>query len=178
MLHFDITYSWCHFSGTHEPLRDPKIQLPTYSRQTSSTDSQISKELEPLKSYYFSLSEPRSWEDAISEYRTENAVLDTSENSRRESTGSRSLSDWNCSDTTRSDERISPGTCSVSVNSMFKVGLVSSALLKQNILTENSDLKCWHSFYMLAINTQIYFKFFRYNQLWCILKYHYSMVKV
>lgn len=69
----------------------------------------------------------------MSEYRTEAATLDASEISRRESMGSRSLSDWNCSDTIRSDERISPGTCSVSANTMFKV----SACYLINFLHEN-----------------------------------------
>jgi hypothetical protein len=72
--------------------------------------------VEPLKGYMgsMSLAEAKTWEK-------DQASGDSSELSRRESTVSRSLSEWNWSDT-RSEEKISPSTSSVS-SSVFKVSL-------------------------------------------------------
>lgn len=46
--------------------------------------------------------------------------LESSDASRRESMASRSMSEWNWSDT-RSDDKVSPSTCSIN-SSVFKVG--------------------------------------------------------
>lgn len=62
------------------------------------------------------LSEARSWEGTISDVR----IDDTPDYSRRESVTSRSLSDWNCSEGSRGDEKISPGASSTA-SSLFKV---------------------------------------------------------
>lgn len=48
-----------------------------------------------------------------------NFAVESSEASRRESTVSRSISDWNWTDT-KSDDRISPGSSSIN-SSIFKV---------------------------------------------------------
>ncbi|KAG5888086.1 hypothetical protein JTB14_024858 [Gonioctena quinquepunctata] len=107
--------------STHDVLdqETPHFQNINHncSRQTSSSDSQLSKDLEPLKNYMSSvtLSEIRSWDDSGTEARGE---TESSEASRRESMASRSMSDWNWSEN-RSDDKISPSTCSVN-SSVFK----------------------------------------------------------
>lgn len=63
------------------------------------------------------LSEARSWEGTMSDVRTDG---EASEYSRRESITSRSLSDWNCSDSVRTDDKASSGACSTA-SSLFKV---------------------------------------------------------
>nr|XP_023025651.1 double C2-like domain-containing protein beta [Leptinotarsa decemlineata] len=118
------------------------------SRQTSSSESQLSKDLEPLRSYMGSitLSEIRSWDDSGTEARGE---TESSEASRRESMASRSMSDWNWSEN-RSDDKISPSTCSMN-SSVFKnsgeeqkpvdtsLGILELSLTYDN---ENNTLHC------------------------------------
>nr|KAH0807684.1 hypothetical protein GEV33_015107 [Tenebrio molitor] len=96
----------------HESVQDAPA-MSTYNRQTSSSEAQLGKDVEPLKGYMgsMSLAEAKTWEK-------DQASGDSSELSRRESTVSRSLSEWNWSDT-RSEEKISPSTSSVS-SSVFK----------------------------------------------------------
>ncbi|XP_023309882.1 rabphilin-3A [Anoplophora glabripennis] len=99
--------------------QEPHQNFPmsNYSRQTSSNESQMSKDVEPLKNYMstVTLSEIRSWDDSGTEAKGE---TESSDASRRESMASRSMSDWNWSDT-RSDDKISPSTCSIN-SSIFK----------------------------------------------------------
>ncbi|XP_063925264.1 rabphilin-3A isoform X2 [Zophobas morio] len=97
-------------SNVHESVQDIPT-MSTYNRQTSTSDSQLTKDVEPLKGYMGAMSlAEKSWEkDQVSG--------ESSEASRRESTVSRSLSEWNWSDS-RSEEKVSPSTSSVS--SIFK----------------------------------------------------------
>lgn len=89
-----------------------------YTRQISTTDIQLSKVFEPLRTYMpINLNDVRPWEEV--DGKNESPSADGSEISRRESVVSRSLSEWNWSDT-KSDERISPGSCSMN-SSVFKV---------------------------------------------------------
>ncbi|CAH1380795.1 unnamed protein product [Tenebrio molitor] len=99
-------------SNVHESVQDAPA-MSTYNRQASSGETQLGKDVEPLKGYMgsMSLAEAKTWEK-------DQASGDSSELSRRESTVSRSLSEWNWSDT-RSEEKISPSTSSVS-SSVFK----------------------------------------------------------
>ncbi|KAJ8970094.1 hypothetical protein NQ317_012450 [Molorchus minor] len=101
------------------------ISKSNFSRQTSSSESQISKELEPLKNYMSSvtLSEIKSWNDSGSEARGE---TDSSDASRRESMASRSMSELMWSDT-RSEDKMSPSTCSIN-SSVFKNSLDDKAV--------------------------------------------------
>ncbi|XP_074040221.1 rabphilin isoform X2 [Leptinotarsa decemlineata] len=139
--------------STHDVLDQESQHLHTMSnyncsRQTSSSESQLSKDLEPLRSYMGSitLSEIRSWDDSGTEARGE---TESSEASRRESMASRSMSDWNWSEN-RSDDKISPSTCSMN-SSVFKssgeeqkpvdtsLGILELSLTYDN---ENNTLHC------------------------------------
>lgn len=107
------------FLGLHDPLPYPQPSVYSHSRQTSSTDSQISKELEALRTYNGSstLSEIKNWD---SDVRIEYNNTDSSVVSRRDSVTSRSLLEWNWNETPRAEEKISPGAISVNSN-VFKV---------------------------------------------------------
>ncbi|CAH1164805.1 unnamed protein product [Phaedon cochleariae] len=96
--------------------------VPNYSRQTSSSESQISKDMEPLRCQMGSitLSEVKSWEDSGTDDRKRETA--SSEASRRESMASRSISDWNGSEI-RSDEKVSPSTSSANSSILFKSSL-------------------------------------------------------
>ncbi|XP_064214519.1 rabphilin-3A isoform X1 [Tribolium castaneum] len=94
----------------HESVQDVAT-MSTHKRQSSASESQQSKEMESLKGLgSLNLSETKVWDQA-----------EGSELSRRESTVSRSLSEWNWSDS-RSEDRVSPSTSSVS-SSIFKSNL-------------------------------------------------------
>ncbi|XP_072394351.1 rabphilin-3A isoform X2 [Diabrotica undecimpunctata] len=87
-------------------------------RQTSSSESQMSREIDSLKTQVSSitLNETKSWEEPSSEGRVTN--FDSLEASRRDSMAARSLSDWNWSDF-RTDEKVSPSTSSIN-SSIFR----------------------------------------------------------
>ncbi|CAH0549373.1 unnamed protein product [Brassicogethes aeneus] len=84
--------------------------LPSYSRQVSAGDQTL-KEVDQIRGNMGSmtLSEARSWDD----------TGESSEASRRESMASRSASECYWTDTARSDEKVSPSTCSIS-SSIYK----------------------------------------------------------
>ncbi|XP_030754975.1 rabphilin-3A [Sitophilus oryzae] len=85
-----------------------------FSRQQSCSDSQLSKELEPLRNYMGSMnltSESKNWEESSSG--DNKADIDSLEASRRESMASKSVTDWTWSDSRSLDEKLSPSTCSV-----------------------------------------------------------------
>lgn len=90
-----------------------------------------------LKTYTVSsaISEARSWEGAFSEARPDTASVDVSEASRRESMASRSISEWNWSETSRGDEKISPGTCSMA-EEVAKVGGIIDAIAFYEVFEE------------------------------------------
>ncbi|XP_057651599.1 uncharacterized protein LOC130891082 isoform X6 [Diorhabda carinulata] len=108
-----------------QPVYNNNITSFIYSRQTSSSESQVSREMDSLKTQVSSitLNETKSYEDSGTEGRGIDA--DISECSRRESVGIRSSSDWNWTDT-RTEDRVSPSTSSV-----------NSSILKLTVPLEN-----------------------------------------
>ncbi|XP_076256001.1 rabphilin isoform X2 [Rhynchophorus ferrugineus] len=83
-------------------------------RQQSCSDSQISKELEPLRNYMSSMnlmSEAKVWEESSSADNKGDA--DSLDALRRESMASKSATEWNWSDTKSLEEKLSPSSCSV-----------------------------------------------------------------
>ncbi|XP_066153659.1 double C2-like domain-containing protein beta isoform X1 [Euwallacea fornicatus] len=107
-------------SGTESTHDAPDRDASNYSltnnssRQPSSSDTQLSKELEPLRCYMGSLNlssaEPRPWEDVAGEGKAEG---ETAEGSRPESMVSRSVSVWHWNDAKSVDEKLSPSTSSM-----------------------------------------------------------------
>ncbi|XP_060533212.1 rabphilin-3A [Cylas formicarius] len=88
------------------------VMSNNFSRQTSSSDSHISKELEPLRSYVGSttLTDSKTGEDSGNDVKGEADSLGAS---RRESMVSRSMSEWNWSDSRSTEEKMSPSTSSM-----------------------------------------------------------------
>ncbi|CAH1112426.1 unnamed protein product [Psylliodes chrysocephalus] len=90
-----------------------------YSRQNSSGESQVSREMDSLKTQVSSmtLNETKSWEEAGSDSRQD---MEGSQLSRRDSMATKSLSDWNnWSPDNRTEDKISPSTSSIN-SSIFK----------------------------------------------------------
>ncbi|XP_056634941.1 synaptotagmin-9 isoform X2 [Diorhabda sublineata] len=102
-----------------QPVYNNNITSFIY-RQTSSSESQVSREMDSLKTQVSSitLNDTKSYEDSGTEGRGIDA--DISECSRRESVAIRSSSDWNWTDT-RAEDRVSPSTSSVN-SSILKMG--------------------------------------------------------
>ncbi|GJQ79793.1 Rph [Trypoxylus dichotomus] len=90
-----------------------------FSRQTSSSESQMSKDYDPNKPYLAGLAtnDVKGWEEIDS--RMETTSAESSELSRRDSVASRTISEWNWTTDSRSDEKISPSACSIN-SSVFK----------------------------------------------------------
>lgn len=96
------------FPDTHDCLQD-------------ASDIQLSKVFEPLRNYMpNSYADSKNWDEmTTTDGKTDSTSADSSEISRRESVASRSLSEWNWTDS-RSEDKVSPGSSSVNSN-VFKV---------------------------------------------------------
>ncbi|ENN70167.1 hypothetical protein YQE_00022, partial [Dendroctonus ponderosae] len=87
----------------------------TYGVFSNSNDLQLAKELEPLRNYMGSMNlaaEPRSCED----FSSDRGEAESAETSRPQSMASRSISDWNWTDTKSMDGQLSPSTASLKVS--------------------------------------------------------------
>ncbi|XP_050311012.1 rabphilin-3A isoform X2 [Anthonomus grandis grandis] len=104
-------------SGTESTQDVPEQEAANYSVTNNlrpASSHELSKELEPLRSYMGAINlsgDPKPWDESTSDYKTD---TDNGEASRRESMASRSMSEWNWSDTRSSDDKLlSPSTSSV-----------------------------------------------------------------
>ncbi|CAG9862555.1 unnamed protein product [Phyllotreta striolata] len=95
------------------------VRNSIYSRQNSSGESQVSREMDSLKTQMSSmtLNETKSCEESGNESRQD--IEFSPDATRRESSAGRSLSDWNWSMENKLDERTSPSTSSIN-SSVFK----------------------------------------------------------
>lgn len=97
-------------------------------------DIHLSKVLEPLRMYMPNNDSTSKLWDEYGEIKTDSTSAESSEISRRESLVSRSLSEWNWTNNTtdsKSDDRISPSSCSIN-SSIFKVSIIASLFLQEH----------------------------------------------
>uniref|UniRef100_A0AAR5QG29 RabBD domain-containing protein n=1 Tax=Dendroctonus ponderosae TaxID=77166 RepID=A0AAR5QG29_DENPD len=109
-------YSWGRMrrNSCTESTHDAPEQLDhsTGTNNVHINDLQLAKELEPLRNYMGSMNlaaEPRSCED----FSSDRGEAESAETSRPQSMASRSISDWNWTDTKSMDGQLSPSTASL-----------------------------------------------------------------
>ncbi|KAK9746657.1 C2 domain [Popillia japonica] len=113
--------------STHDIQELTSNQL--YSRQTSSSESQMSKDfdLNKVHSIGIATNDVRGWEE-VDSAKMETTSGESSELSRRDSVASRTISEWNWTADSRSDEKISPSACSIN-SSIFKNPIEENKIL-------------------------------------------------
>lgn len=107
-----------------------------YSRQTSSSESQVSKDYDQTKTHSIAVvNEAKSWDEL--DYKMETTSAESSELSRRDSIVSRTVSEWNWTTDSRSDEKVSPSASSIN-SSVFKVNTKPKLFMKINKIFSES----------------------------------------